>query len=82
MTKSDLVKQMAAEFDLTQKAAAAQIAFVLDTVTTAAKEDGRVQFDQHIFVKKDRAARKGRNPQTGAVIEIPAKSVVTYKFTG
>ena len=31
------------------------------------------------FEVRDRAARKGRNPQTGKEIEIPAKSVVKFK---
>lgn len=33
------------------------------------------------FKKKDRAARKGRNPQTGAEIDIPAASSVGFKPT-
>ena len=31
------------------------------------------------FVVKDRAARKARNPKTGAIVDVPAKKAVRFR---
>lgn len=54
---------------------------LLDTITDVTVVDGRVAIKNHIFKKQSRAARKGRNPRTGASIEIPAKDIIAYKNT-
>jgi nucleoid DNA-binding protein len=53
----------------------------VDTIVTIANRDGRVACKSNIFKKTERAPRKGRNPQTGETINIPAKTVVTYHKT-
>jgi DNA-binding protein HU-beta len=79
MTKTQLVRHLAEELEVNNKAAAA----FLDTLaTTAVKETKK----QGVFVlpglgrlkKVQRKARMGRNPQTGEPIKIPAKT--TAKF--
>lgn len=82
VTKSDLAKKVADQFDISQKAANEQIQFILDTIQESAVAEGKACFGKHIFTRKDRAARKGCNPQTKEVIQIPAKTVVSYKYTG
>jgi DNA-binding protein HU-beta len=79
MTKTQLVRHLAEELEVNNKAAAA----FLDTLaTTAIKETKK----NGVFVlpglgrlkKVQRKARMGRNPQTGEPIKIPAKT--TAKF--
>jgi DNA-binding protein HU-beta len=80
MTKSQLVSHIAEKNGLTKASAAA----VLDTLACVAiaetKKSG--QFVLPGFgklVKAHRKARMGRNPQTGAAIKIPAKTVVKFR---
>lgn len=80
MTKSQLVSHIAEKVGLT-KAAVGQ---VLDTVaaiaTNETKKNGQFVFPGlGKLVKSHRKARMGRNPQTGAAIKIPAKTVVKFR---
>lgn len=73
MTKADLVAQVAKKANLTAKAAKAAVVAVFDTVSDAMKRGEKVVVTGFgTFVVRKRAARKGRNPQTGAEITIPA----------
>ncbi|MFH1068611.1 MAG: HU family DNA-binding protein [Candidatus Glassbacteria bacterium] len=80
MTKADLIDAVASEVGISKKAAAEAIDSVFSHVTKALKKGGKythVGFGTFGVVK--RAAREGRNPQSGATIRIPARNVV--KFT-
>lgn len=79
MNKVEMVDKVSGKFGVTKKDAEELITFVLDECATAALKDGRVRFGSHRFEKVERAGRKGRNPKTGAVIEIPPKVKVTYR---
>jgi DNA-binding protein HU-beta len=81
MTKSELVEQMAKDAKITKVAAAAALASFTGSVTKALKKkDGKVTLVGFgTFQKTRRKARKGRNPQTGAVIKIKARNVVKFK---
>lgn len=81
MTKAELVEQMAQDAKITKVAAAAALGSFTASVTKALKKkDGKVTLVGFgTFQKARRKARKGRNPQTGAVIKIKARSVVKFK---
>jgi len=73
MTKADLVAQVAKKASLTAKAAKDAVSAVFNTMSDALKRGEKVVVTGFgTFMVRRRAARKGRNPQTGAEIQIPA----------
>ncbi|WP_330927458.1 HU family DNA-binding protein [Candidatus Sororendozoicomonas aggregata] len=73
MNKKELVEQIAKIAGLTHnKAELAVNAFIKKTQETLAKGDNLQLIGFGTFSVADRAARKGRNPQTGEEIHIPA----------
>jgi len=80
MNKTDLVDVVAQATDLTKKQAEAAINATLDAVTAAlTKEEKVVLVGFGTFETKKRSARKGRNPSTKEVIDIPASKAPTFK---
>ena len=83
MNKQDLIEAVLAnkEAGIESKAAAARaIDAVLDGIATGIKKDGNVQLIGFgTFSVKTRAARTGRNPQTGETIKIKASKTVSFK---
>ena len=80
MNKAELVAAVAAKAELSKKDAAEAIDAVLATITDALKNDDKVQVVGFgTFEVRQRAARKGKNPQTGAVVDIPAAKVPAFK---
>lgn len=81
MNKKDLIDKIAADVEITKAAAGAGLDAILKSIQGAlTSKDGGVQLVGFgTFQTVKRAARKGRNPQTGKEIEIKAKKVV--KFT-
>jgi len=80
MTKAELIDAVASNVGISKKAAAEAVDSVFGNITKALKRGGKythVGFGTFSVVK--RAAREGRNPQSGATIRIPARNVV--KFT-
>lgn len=73
MTKADLVTQVAKKAGLTAKAAKDSVNTVFSTMSDAMKRGEKIVVTGFgTFMVRRRAARKGRNPQTGAEIQIPA----------
>jgi DNA-binding protein HU-beta len=80
VNKSELIDAVAASADLPKAAAGRAIDAMLDTITDSLKKDDPVVLVGFgTFATKDRAARTGRNPQTGAPIEIKAAKVPSFK---
>lgn len=80
MTKADLVAQVAKKANLTAKAAKDAVSVIFSTMADAMKRGEKVVVTGFgTFMVRRRAARKGRNPQTGAEIQIP--STKTPGFT-
>jgi DNA-binding protein HU-beta len=81
MTKADLINVMAEDAKITKAAAGAVLDSFIEGVTKGLKKkDGKVTLVGFgTFLKTRRKARKGRNPQTGAVIKIKAANVVKFK---
>lgn len=73
MTKQDLVAQVAKQTNLSMRAAKGAVDSIFSTVADALKRDEKIVVTGFgTFLVRKRAARKGRNPQTGAEIQIPA----------
>lgn len=73
MTKADLVAQVAKKANLTSKASKDSVTVVFATISDAMKRGEKVVVTGFgTFLVRKRATRKGRNPQTGAEIQIPA----------
>ena len=79
MNKSQLVDSIAKKTGLTKKAAECALAAVVESVEGALVKGDKVQLIGFgTFGTKKRAARKGRNPATGAEIKVPASKVVSF----
>lgn len=79
MNKEELVKEVAKKAKVSQKAAADVIAAVLDTVEKTVSKGKKVTLVGFgTFEARKRAARVGRNPQTGAELKIAAKVVPAF----
>lgn len=80
MNKSDLIDAMAEDAGITKAAAKKSLESFLENVQNSLKKGNRVSlvgFGSWSVSK--RAAREGRNPQTGKTIKIKAKNVVKFK---
>ena len=73
MNKSELVKSVAEKADLSRKDATDAVDAVFSAITEALSKNEKVQLVGFgSFEVRSRAERKGRNPQTGEEIKIPA----------
>ena len=80
MSKQELVNHMADSAGITKKDAEAALAsFVEGVKGTLKKGDSVTLVGFGTFSTSKRNARQGRNPQTGATINIPARTVPTFK---
>lgn len=80
MNKTELVSSVAEKAGLTKKDAEKAVNAFLASVEKALSKGDKVQLVGFgTFEVRKRAARKGRNPQTGAEIKIPAAKVPAFK---
>ncbi len=80
MNKSELIDAIAASADIPKAAAGRALDATIDAITGALKNDDQVVLVGFgTFSVKDRAARTGRNPQTGEPIQIKAAKVPGFK---
>ncbi len=80
MNKAELIDAIAKDAGLTKADAKRALESFVGTTTKALKKGDRVALVGFgSFSVSKRAARKGRNPQTGAEIKIAAKKVVKFK---
>ena len=80
LSKQDVISSVADATGLTKKEAGDAVDAVVNTIKNALAEGnsvGLIGFGS--FEVKNRAARTGRNPQTGAELDIPAKNVPAFK---
>ena len=76
MTKAELASQVALKTDLTQRQAADVIDLFLQSIVEALTAGDKVELRGFgSFRRRARRARQGRNPKTGAAVEVPAQSV-------
>lgn len=80
MNKTELVTNVMERAELSKKDATNAVDAVFDSITESLAKGDKVQLIGFgNFETRDRAARKGRNPQTGAEIEIAATKVPAFK---
>jgi len=80
VNKSELIDAIAASADIPKAAAGRALDATVDAITNALKDgDQVVLVGFGTFAVKERAARTGRNPQTGQPIEIAAAKVPGFK---
>ncbi len=80
MTREEIITKMSEDVDTTKVAAKAALDSFLACVTKTLKKGGRVSLVGFgTFSVSKRAARIGRNPQTGATINISARKVAKFK---
>jgi DNA-binding protein HU-beta len=80
MNKSDLIEAMATNAGVSKAAAGKALDAMMKSITGELMQGGRVSLVGFgSFSVSDRAARDGRNPQTGKTIKIKAKNVVKFK---
>ena len=80
MTKADLINKMANEASISKAAAEKALSAFTDGVQNAMKKgEGVTLVGFGTYTVVERKARTGRNPQTGAVLQIPAKRTIKFK---
>ncbi len=78
--KADIVEAVAGGADVTKGTAGDAVEAVFSFITTTLAGGDKVQIPGFgTFLVSERAARKGRNPQTGAEIQIAASTVARFK---
>lgn len=79
MNKSDLIVKIANDAAITKRAAEAALDSMIGGISAALKKNQKVTLVGFgSFSVARRKARKGRNPQTGAAIRIPARKVPKF----
>jgi DNA-binding protein HU-beta len=80
MNKTDLIDAIAESADISKAAAGRALDGFVDAVTGALKKGDQVSLVGFgSFTVRERAARSGRNPQTGATIQIKASKSPAFK---
>ena len=80
MNKSELIDAIAESADISKAAAGRALDATVDTIADALKQGDQVSLVGFgTFQVKERAARTGRNPQTGEPIDIAASKVPGFK---
>jgi integration host factor subunit alpha len=80
MTKADLVEAIHTKVGFSKKESADIVEMVFDTIKETLEKGEKIKISGFgNFEVRDKRSRVGRNPQTGEVIEISARRVLTFK---
>jgi len=80
MNKTDLINAISEDAEITKVQSKVVLESLISNLTNTLAEGEKVTLVGFgTFSVAQREARKGRNPQTGAEIDIPAKKVVKFK---
>ncbi|MDE7266415.1 MAG: HU family DNA-binding protein [Lachnospiraceae bacterium] len=80
MNKTELVAAIADQAEMTKKDAEKALTAFTEVVTKELKKGGKIQLVGFgTFEVAERAAREGRNPQTGATMKIAASKAPKFK---
>lgn len=80
MNRSELIDKIAADTDLPKTQVGAVLSSLEETIVSEVKGGGKVQLPGFLtFEKGHRAARTGKNPQTGEALQIAAADVPKVK---
>lgn len=80
MTKADIVEKISASLNCTKKEATAYVEGVFDVMKTTLEAGENLKISGFgNFEVKQKADRRGRNPQTGETITIQARRILSFK---
>jgi integration host factor subunit beta len=80
MTKADLVDEVANAAELTKKDAETLVELVFESIIDSLNQGEKIELRGFgSFRVRSRGARRGRNPKTGAPVDIPPKRVPYFK---
>lgn len=80
MTKTELIQAVMEKAEISKKDATNAVEAIFENIANALKNGDKVQLIGFgNFEVRERAARKGRNPQTGEEIDIAASKVPVFK---
>jgi len=80
MTKADLVENVYLKTGFSKKESADIVEMVFDILKTTLETGDKIKIAGFgNFVVKQKATRRGRNPQTGEEIEITSRKILTFK---
>lgn len=80
MTKADLVERVYLKTGFSKKESAQIVEMVFDLMKSTLEKGEKIKLAGFgNFVVKQKATRKGRNPQTGDEIEITSRKILTFK---
>ena len=80
MTKKEIVRAISEKLNITQSRTKNIVQCVLDCVIETLVEEGRIELRNFgVFEVRKRAARRARNPKTGAEVMVEEKQAVVFK---
>ena len=79
-TKKEIARDIANEVNISQTKASRIVQLTLDSIVDELVMEGRIELRNFgVFEVRKRAAKTGRHPTTGAMIQLPEKMVVSFK---
>ena len=82
MNKTAQIEKISTKLNISKKQAELALGAVVETILEGLETEGKIRIsDLGTFEVRDRAERKGRNPQTGEEIKIAASKVIAFKAT-
>lgn len=82
MNKTAQVEKISTKLNISKKQAELVLGAVVETILEGLETEGKIRVsDLGTFEVRDRAERKGRNPQTGEEIKIAASKTIAFKAT-
>ena len=80
MTKAELIEEVASAVDLTKKSSEVIVNTVFESIVASLNDGDKIELRGFgSFRIRERAARIGRNPKTGAKVDVPAKRIPYFK---
>jgi integration host factor subunit beta len=80
MTKADLIEEVSRVVEMTRKESEVIVEAIFESVVRALKEGDKIEIRGFgSFRTRQRQARVGRNPKTGARVDVPAKRIPYFK---
>jgi len=80
MTKADLIENVYLKTGFSKKESAEIVEMVFDLIKSTLEDGEKIKIAGFgNFVVKDKATRRGRNPQTGEEIKISSRKILTFK---
>lgn len=80
MTKADLVGEVERITELSRKESEAAVETIFESIIAALQADDKIEIRGFgSFRTRERRGRTGRNPKTGAKVEVPAKKIPFFK---